>query len=64
MNWRTAPYESEESRALRVGLSRIDRLLTQHPNWTREDVYRFIELREEGYPAWQAEVMAGLADPS
>lgn len=41
---------------------RIERLMA-HYRCSREDVYRYLDLREEGYSQYQAAVMAGIADP-
>jgi hypothetical protein len=42
--------------------ARIARLM-EHYRCSREDVRRYLDLREEGYSQYQAAVMAGISDP-
>lgn len=42
--------------------ARIARLM-EHYRCSRESVYRYLDLREEGYSQHQAALMAGLSDP-
>jgi hypothetical protein len=48
----------EEQRAI----ARVTRIVENY-GCSREDAWRFIELRDEGYSQYQAAVMAGIADP-
>jgi hypothetical protein len=50
--------EAENKRA-----ERIKRLQAQYPTWERDRIEQYIDLRDEGYSSYQAQLMAGLCDP-
>lgn len=41
----------------------LENLRNTYPFASDEDLYRYMDLRDEGYPAYQARVMCGLCDP-
>ena len=44
-------------------MTRDEMVKAQHTDASDETIRRYIDLREEGYPAYQAKLMAGLIDP-
>lgn len=41
----------------------IENLKEAYPDTDVETLYRYIDLRKEGYPTHQAIIMSGLGDP-